>query len=272
VHEVLVVDSYSTDGTVAIAMSSGVKLLQRKFVNYADQYNWALSRVPHDCDWVLRIDADEYVTPDLVDEINCIIPTLPADVHGIVVGRSVRFLGCHIRYGGVFPVRVLRVFRSGKGRCERRWMDEHVIVTGRTVTCKGALIDDNRNSLSWWIDKHNRYASREAVDLLNLEFCFAPFDSVADMNDRAEASRKRWLKEKVYSRMPLGVRALLYFVYRVIVRLGFLDGATGMAYHFFQGLWYRFLVDQKIREVKAHMSRNQVDIRIAIREVLQIVV
>ena len=70
---------------------------------------------------------------------------------------------------GVYPVKLLRLFQYKKATCEQRWMDEHIKVDGPTVYFKGELIDDNLNSLTWWTDKHNRYASREAVDLLNLE-------------------------------------------------------------------------------------------------------
>ena len=97
------------------------------------------------------------------------------------------FQGRLIRHGGVFPVRVLRLFRHGCGQCENRWMDEHIKVAGPTVDFKGELIDDNLNSLTWWTDKHNKYASREAVDLLNLQYHFMPRDTVASLRGGAQA-------------------------------------------------------------------------------------
>jgi hypothetical protein len=114
------------------------------------------------------------------------------------------------------------------------------------------LFDDNLQPLTWWTDKHNRYASREAVDLLNLEYGFMPHDSVADLQG-GQAGLKRWLKERVYARLPGGQRALVYFLYRYVLRLGFLDGHAGLAFHFLQGFWYRYLVDAKVAEVKRAM-------------------
>jgi hypothetical protein len=121
------------------------------------------------------------------------------------------FQGRLMRHGGIFPVRVLRLFRLGRGQCENRWMDEHIKVAGPTVDFKGELIDDNLNSLTWWTDKHNKYASREAVDLLNLQYHFMPHDSVASLRGGKQAGVKRWVKEVVYARLPGGFRAFAYF-------------------------------------------------------------
>ena len=174
------------------------------------------------------------------------------------------------RHGGVFPVKVLRLFRYGRGRCENRWMDEHIKVSGPTIDFAGELIDDNLNPLNWWTNKHNQYANREAVDLLNLEYRFMPRDSVADLRAGNQAATKRWVKEVVYARLPSGFRALSYFLYRYILRLGFLDGQAGTTFHFLQGFWYRYLVDAKVVEVKRHMAKTGSDVVQAISEVLGI--
>jgi len=168
----------------------------------------------------------------------------------------------------VFPVRVLRLFRYGRGECENRWMDEHIKVAGATMDFEGELIDDNLNSLTWWIDKHNKYASREAVDLLNLEHGFMPHDSVAQLRGGSQVGFKRWLKERVYARLPGGFRAFAYFFYRYVIRLGFLDGQAGTAFHFLQGFWYRYLVDAKVAEVRRYMRNRGCDVRVAIEQVL----
>jgi hypothetical protein len=138
------------------------------------------------------------------------------------------------------------------------------------VDFKGELIDDNLNSLTWWTDKHNKYASREAVDLLNLEYGFMPHDSVASLRGGNQAGVKRWLKEVVYARLPGGFRAFAYFFYRYVIRLGFLDGKAGTAFHFLQGFWYRYLVDAKLAEVKRYMRDNNVHVVVAIERVLDI--
>ena len=179
------------------------------------------------------------------------------------------FQGRLIRWGGVFPVEVLRVFRHGRGACENRWMDEHIKVAGPTVAVAGELIDDNLQPLTWWTDKHNHYASREAVDLLNLQYGFMPQDSVASLHG-AQAGVKRWVKEVLYARLPGGLRAFAYFLYRYGLRLGFLDGPAGTAFHFLQGFWYRYLVDAKVAEVKRCMRQQELGVVEAIERVLGI--
>lgn len=270
VNQVVVADCFSTDRTLKIAHAFRARIIQHEWINYAVQFNWALTQLDPDTDWVLRIDADEYLTPELVEQIRTVLPDLGSGVDGVFVGRRMTFQGRLIRHGGVFPVRVLRLFRYGKGRCENRWMDEHIKVAGPTKCLDGELIDDNKNTLTWWTDKHNKYASREAVDLLNLKHHFLPHDSVACLCGGNQAGMKRWLKEKIYIRLPCGFRTLAYFLYRYVIRLGFLDGKAGAAFHFLQGFWYRYLVDAKVSEVERYMNVHGVGVIEAIDRVLAI--
>lgn len=267
---IVVVDSGSTDRTVELARDGGADVLIHPFVTQAQQFNWALDQLPADTDWVFRLDADEVVTDALASEIKARLSRLSTSVAGIYISRRMTFLGRPIKWGGVFPVRVLRLFRHGRGRCENRWMDEHILVEGETVGFDGEIVDDNLNSLTWWTEKHNAYASREVVDLLNLEYGFMAHETVADLRSGQQAGVKRWIKEKVYARLPRGGRAFVYFLYRYVVRLGFLDGREGTAFHFLQGFWYRYLVDIKLHEVKTYMRSNGVDAPAAIRAVLAI--
>lgn len=265
---VFVIDSGSTDETVTLARTAGAEVLSNPWVNYATQFNWALDQLPIDTDWVFRLDADEVVTDALASEIQARLSGLSPSVSGIYISRRMNFLGRPIRWGGLFPVRVLRLFRHGHARCENRWMDEHILVEGETVEFNGEIVDDNLNPLTWWTEKHNSYASREVVDLLNLEYGFMAHETVADLRSGQQAGIKRWVKEKVYARLPGGIRAFVYFLYRYVVRLGILDGKEGRTFHVLQGLWYRYLVDMKLHEVKAYMRRNDVDVVTAIRDVL----
>jgi glycosyltransferase involved in cell wall biosynthesis len=265
---VLVVDSGSADATREIARQAGAQVLEHPWTNYATQFNWALDQLPPGTGWVLRLDADEVVTPDLAREIAARLPGIGADVAGITVGRRMTFMGRPVRFGGLFPIRVLRLFRHGRGRCENRWMDEHVLVEGPVEALQGEILDDNRKPLTWWIDKHNHYASREAVDLLNLEHRFMPHETVASLRDGRQAGVKRWIKERLYARLPGGLRALVYFLYRYLLRGGFRDGREGVAFHVLQGFWYRFLVDAKLHEVRRHMQQHSVDAATAIEQVL----
>jgi glycosyltransferase involved in cell wall biosynthesis len=268
--KILVADCFSTDNTVRIAKEYGADVVQRDWVNYATQFNWALTQLKEDTDWVLRIDADEYLTPSLATEIQERIKGLSSEVEGVFCGRRMTFQGRLIRFGGVFPIRIIRLFRYGRGQCENRWMDEHIKVAGQTVDFKGELIDDNLNSLTWWIDKHNHYANREAVDLLNLEYRFMLHDSVASLSNGSQAGMKRWLKEAVYVHLPGGFRAFAYFFYRYVLRFGFLDGQAGTAFHFLQGFWYRYLVDAKVAEVKRHMAQSGTNVETAIKDIFGI--
>ena len=263
--ELLIVDSYSSDSTLEIAHKHGARIIQNTWVNYACQFNFALTQLSASTEWVLRIDADEVLTEPLRQSIKGLSGPLLEGVAGIYWGRRMAFQGRLIRYGGVFPVQVCRLFRKGCGECENRWMDEHIKLEGPAIHIAGEMIDDNLNSLSWWIDKHNRYASREAIDLLNLEYGFFPHDSVAALSVANQASRKRWIKEHVYARLPLGMRAFIYFIYRYVFRLGFLDGSQGTAFHFLQGFWYRYLVDAKVNEVRTAI-RAGAEPRVAVKQ------
>jgi glycosyltransferase involved in cell wall biosynthesis len=272
INHVLIVDCFSIDNTIQIAKEYGSRVVQHEWVNYATQFNWALDQLEEDTDWVLRIDADEYLTPKLAGQIKSRISTLDKDVDGILFNRRMKFLGKSINYGGVFPVKVLRLFRHGHGECEKRWMDEHIKVDGLTLVFEGELIDDNHNSLTWWTEKHNHYASREVIDLLNLKYEFMPHDTVANLANGSQAAFKRWVKENVYSHLPGGFRALIYFCYRYFLRLGFLDGKQGTAFHFLQGFWYRYLVDAKLDEVERYKEDHECDVLEAIKQVLEITI
>lgn len=264
-NRVIVVDSGSTDNTVALAKAAGADVLHNAWVNHATQFNWALDQIKGDPGWVLRLDADEVVTPDLSAEIAAGLP----DVMGIHVGRRIHFMGQPIRHGGLFPIRVLRLFRNGAGRCEDRWMDEHIIVDGPTAELAGEIIDDNHNSLDWWIAKHNGYASREVVDVLNQTHQFLPQETVGGRCSE-QAGIKRWIKEHVYARLPGGLRAGAYFFYRYVLRLGFLDGRQARSFHVLQGFWYRYLVDAKLLEVNRYMATHDASPVDAINAVLGI--
>ena len=266
----VVVDSGSNDDTRERARAMGAEVLRHPFVNQARQFNWALDQLPECTDWVFRLDADEVVSDVLAAEIAARLPGLPDAVVGLTVPRRIAFLGRPIQYGGLFPVHILRLFRHGTGRSEDRWMDEHIVVDGRVAALRGELLDDNLNSLSWWIDKHNRYASREVIDYLSFEHGLIPHEPASDLRSGQQAGVKRWLKERVYAPLPGGLRAFAYFFYRYVLRLGFLDGREGATFHVLQGLWYRYLVDAKLHEVRLHMKRHNVDAVTAMRNVLGI--
>jgi hypothetical protein len=118
------------------------------------------------------------------------------------------------------------------------------------------------------VQKHNGYASREVVDVLNAEFSFLPCGGALPGHGRA--SVKRWIKRHIYARLPSGLRAGGYFFYRYVLRFGFLDGPQARAFHVLQGFWYRYLVDTKLAEVRRYMRVNNTAPDMAIKAVLGI--
>ncbi len=251
---VVVVDSGSTDATTALAAAAGADIFANPWVNYATQFNWALDHCGIDTPWTLRLDADEVVLPALRTRLAAFFAD-PGDAVAATVNRQIHFLGRWIRWGGIYPVRQLRVWRTGRGRCEDRWMDEHIGVDGPIRHLDADIADINLNTLGWWTGKHNGYATREAIDEL-----LRPLAPVTGGGLDRQARVKRWIKHSVYGRMPLGLRALAYFLYRYCVRLGFLDGWQGLVFHGLQGGWYRFLVDAKIAEIRHLMAERQQDL------------
>ncbi|MCK1345784.1 MULTISPECIES: glycosyltransferase family 2 protein [unclassified Bradyrhizobium] len=256
VERIVVVDSGSTDLTVEIARQCGAEVYAHPFRNYATQFNWALESCAISTDWVMRIDADEYVDAELGGQVCAQLPAASQQISGFVVERRVKFLGKVIRFGGgVSPQFVLKIWRRNKGAVENRWMDEHtVLFEGGTSKLAGLLIDDNLKGIGFWIDKHNRYAAREMIDAVNSEFNL--FEEASSAILSAQAKVKRVAKTSIYARLPLLYRAFCYFFYRYLIRLGFLDGTAGLIFHLMQGLWYRLLVDLRILEAREFIRCN----------------
>lgn len=254
VKRFVIVDSYSTDSTKAICEELGKKFnisfYENKFIDYATQLNWGIKNTNINTTWTMRMDADEELTPELVEEMKEKLPNIADDVNGVILKRRVYFMGRWIKHGGKYPELLLRIFRTGFGECEQKLMDEHMILkSGNTVKFDNDIIDNNNKNLEWWTHKHNWYSNREVLDyqqkvLLSNE---AENEIVADVT-KGQAERKRFVKNNGYYKLPLFFRAHIYFIYRYYIRLGFLDGQEGKIYHFLQAYWYRFLVDAKIYE------------------------
>jgi len=255
-NKIFIIDSNSTDRTVEIAESLGAEVFINPWVNYATQFNWALENCPIDTDWTMRMDCDEYLLDELIHEVNNKLSTLPAGIGGVILKRRVIFMDKWIRRGGFYPHNLLRIWRTGTAKLEDRWMDEHVVLEKGEITFfENDMVDHNINDLTWWINKHNSYASREVIDLLQIENKTTSSQNVESSLIGEQYSRKRWIKEKIYSKTPLFVRPFIYFFYRYFILLGFLDGVPGLIWHFLQGFWYRFLVDAKMYEKEFKKKR-----------------
>jgi glycosyltransferase involved in cell wall biosynthesis len=241
--DIHVVDSGSADKTLEIAAAAGAQIVQHPFENYGRQRNWAIDNLPLKHGWQLHLDADERLTPELVQRINALKADFPAGTDGYFIPRLTYFLGRPIRHGGMYPIWHMRLFRNGKGRCEDRKYDQHFRCDGPTAEIDAAMIDDVRMSLSEWTSRHNRWADAEADELLN------PSETgvIAGQLAGDPVQRKRALRG-AYNRAPLFLRAFGLFFYRYVLRLGFLDGMPGLIFFVLQTFWFRFLVDAKIYE------------------------
>ena len=253
--EIFVVDSFSTDSTVDMALSQGAKVFQNKYTNQAIQSNWALKSCPISTEWVMRVDADEYVLPELSAEINNRLPSLEQSISGIFVKRRLLFINKWIKHGGTYPVWGIRIWRNGKGYYEERWIDEYVIVTGETTYFEKDLVDENLNSLTWWIDKQNNHSTREMIVYLLDKYHISSKGEGTHKLTGSVYQRKRWFKH-IYAKLPLFIRPLFFFLYVYFLRGGFMDGYPALIRHFLMVFWYRFLVDAKIYEIKRRCGKD----------------
>jgi glycosyltransferase involved in cell wall biosynthesis len=248
---VYILDSGSTDGTLAAAEKFGAKAAYHRFENHPRQWDFALHHFKIETPWTIGLDADQIVTPELLGKLkNFNNASLPPDVNGIYFNRKNYFKGKWIRHGGYFPKYLLKMFRTGVGYSDlHENMDHRFIVPGKTVIWKtGYLIEENlkENDIGFWIDKHNRYSTLHAKE---------ETDRMTGLRNQT-IQPKLWgspdqrtaFFKKIWWQMPLFARPLLYFTWRYFFKMGFLDGRQGFIFHVLQAFWYRLIVDIKIHE------------------------
>jgi hypothetical protein len=156
-----------------------------------------------------------------------------------------------IKHGGYYPTWILRLFKKDKGFVERD-INEHYMVTGKVGYMQYDFVDYNHKDLSFWLAKHNKYATYEAEELFKFyqRKNSGKTDEFADLSG-SQAQKKRWIREHIWNPlMPPFIRPFIYYFYRYILRLGFLDGKEGLIFHFLHALWFQFLVDAKYFELK----------------------
>lgn len=266
--EIIVVDSFSTDRTCDIAEAMGAKVYKNPWKNYATQFNYGVYNCNIKSAWIWRIDADEFLEGNIGIAVKKALKECNDDVNGVYIRKRIDFIGKPLLHGGWYPSYHLKIFRNGHGDCENRWMDEHIrIFDGTTITVEdGNQVDANLNSLTWWTQKHNGYATREMVDMLMMEYGLdAKAQEVVPKFFGTEEQRKRWLKMK-YVKFPLFIRPFINFFLRYILKAGFLDGNEGFIWHILQGFWYRMLVDAKIFELKKKFGFDDAKIKEYLKE------
>lgn len=248
---IFILDSFSTDTTLSIAQSEGATVLQNAFQNHPTQWDFALKNFAIQTPWVICLDADQVVT----SELHAKLETFNADdckqADGIYFSRKNYFKGRWIKHGGYYPFYLLKMIRYGVGYSDlNENMDHRFIVPGTTVIWKdGYILEENlkENQISFWIAKHNKYS-----DLLALEeterILGLRMQTISPRFWGSPDERTAWLKNKWW-RLPRYVRPVLYFIYRMVFKLGILDGRTGIIFHFLQAFWFRLVVDIKIDEL-----------------------
>ena len=246
--DVHVVDSFSTDDTVALSRQHGAQVVQHAFENYGAQRNWAIDNLTLRNPWQLHLDADERLTPELIASIRD-LPENPGQ-SGFLIPRLVQFLGQIMRHGGMSPTWHLRLFRNGAGRCEERKYDQHFYLTqGTEGQLTGYMIDEIRMSLSEWTARHNRWSDAEVLE----QTAAAAGARIRPRLWGNPLERKRYFRD-LYNDAPLFVRPFALFFYRYFLRLGFLDGCPGFIFWTLQTFWFRFLIDAKLFEHRQSKS------------------
>lgn len=247
-NNIFVVDSYSTDRTVEIAKQFTENIYQGDFKSFSSKLNWAIENLPISSKWTIRLDADEIFCSNFFENIKSLIVGQPNNVTGIFVRRQIWFLNRWMRHGAMYPIYSLRIWRTGLVSCEDRLLDEHMILKeGVSIMSKLDIIDNPKISINLWIQKHNKYSDSE---VLNLFYKTDSSDKIkASLFGSKQNETSRYLKDQVYYKMPLFIRPMIYFFYRYIVKLGFLDGKEGFIWNILHGFWYRLLIDIKIYEL-----------------------
>ena len=194
------------------------------------QFNWALDNLRVDAKWILRLDADEYLTSESIEWLKTNLDGIDEKVAALEFTLERKFMGGEIRHG-TNGIQMVRMFRRGRGRYAETLMDERIVFEGEKQSVPVVFYDDNLNTLEWWKEKHRGYAKREAQQAIAGTF-----------QDPRKAK---------YYKLPPYFRAVAYFCIRYFLKLGFLDGIAGWRWHFWQGLWYRWLVDREIGKLKS---------------------
>lgn len=240
--DIVVFDSGSADDTQAVARGRGCRVVERAFDDYASQRNAALSQVAFKHPWVLMLDADERVTPELAAEIEAATFHPGNEVALFNMRRKDMFHGRWLRHSSGYPTWFGRLVRPDRVTV-RRPVNEEYHADGGVGFLSGHLIHyPFDKGLARWVERHNRYSTMEAA---------AVFDQGQGVSPRSrqilssDPIRRRRAAKALAYRLP--GRPLLVFLYLYLFRLGFLDGSPGLAFCLLRS-YYELLIDLKMKE------------------------
>ena len=254
-----ILDSVSTDATIEIAEKYGAVVKTHPFENHPKQWDFALKNFEIQTPWIIGLDADQIVTPELYLMLKEFETENYIGINGIYFNRKNYFQGSWIRYGGYYPIYLLKMFRTGIGFSDlNENMDHRFIVPGKTVIWKkGHLLEENlkENDIHFWFKKHERYsdliAQEEVERMQNLRSQSLKPSLLGNPDEK-----KAWLK-RLWWKLPLGIRPYLYYGTRMFLQFGLLDNKTARHFHYLQGLWFRKLVDKKINLLLKKRIQNK---------------
>jgi glycosyltransferase involved in cell wall biosynthesis len=255
----VVVDSGSTDRTLAIAVEHGACILSHEFAGHAAQWRWALGQLDPQVEWVLGLDADQRLSPELRAELEHLFAAEQQRLlehNGFYLNRRQIFRGQWIHHGGYYPKYLLKLFRLNKVQLdEQDLMDHHFYVPGKLGELRHDLIEDNRNeaNIAFWLTKHIGYAELHAREEFSRRCGDGHGWPIQPALFGTPDQRVVWCK-RIWYRMPLYARPLLYFLYRYFLLGGVLDGKQGFIFHFLQSFWYRLLVDIRLDDLLTQQS------------------
>jgi glycosyltransferase involved in cell wall biosynthesis len=249
-NDIVVVDSYSSDRTEAIARAAGALFVQHEFTGFGDQRNWSFDQMALGNPWALILDADERVPSGLITEMGERLPEIPNDVGAFRLRRRFHLWGKWLRYSSLYPTWVVRLIRVGRVRYLNRGHGETQEVNGRIESLANDLIDENRKGLEAWWDRHNHYSTREAR--YELAQSKTPLISLVS----CDPLRRRAAVKRIARDLP--GRPCWFFLYSYLLRLGFLDGREGLRFCLMKAM-YQAMIELKKHELRSSKSPQALD-------------
>jgi glycosyltransferase involved in cell wall biosynthesis len=237
--DVIVVDSFSTDRSRDISEAAGARFVQHAFSSMWEQRNWALEHAGAKHDWILILDADERVPPELAAELQDVARASPDTVAAYRVRRRFHMWGRWLRYSSLYPTWIVRLVRRGRVRYFPRGHGEGEEVDGAVGSLAHDLIDEHLGGIEEWFDRQNFYSTKDARYELESEGARLPLREVF----AADAARRRAALKGVAAELP--GRALAYFVYSYILRGGFRDGRDGLVFCAMKAVYQQMVAIKK---------------------------